>query len=226
MAAVLANLPYLLRGLELTIALAAISLTGSFVAGVVLALLRMSPWRWIRWPAILYIDVVRMIPLIMVIFWVFFLFPIMTGRPVAPVFAAAVALIAFNASYMAEIVRAGIESVPRGYVEAARGSGMSYLQSMAAIVLPIALKNMLPALVSRLIALLMGTSLAYIIGVTEFFRAANDINNRVLRPYEIYGFVAIVYFLLCYTLSLFGRTLERRLSAGEYPLGSARIASV
>ena len=97
---------------------------------------------------------------------------------------------------------------------------------MAVIVLPIALKNMLPALVSRLIALLMGTSLAYIIGVTEFFRAANDINNRVLRPYEIYGFVAIVYFVLCYALSLFGRALERRLSAGEYMLAPTRIASV
>jgi len=139
----------------------------------------------------------------------------LTGTTVPPVFAAGVALIAFNSSYMAEVIRAGIESVPRGLVEAARGSGLSYLQCMGHIILPVALKNMLPALVSRLIALLMGTSLAYIIGVTEFFRAANDINNRVFRPYEIYIFVAVVYFVLCYSLSLVGRYIERRLS-GEW----------
>jgi His/Glu/Gln/Arg/opine family amino acid ABC transporter permease subunit len=209
------NLPYMLRGLQLTILLSVVGLVGSSLVGAALAVLRMSPWWWLRWPAILYVDVMRMIPLIMVIFWVFFLFPILTGTTVPPVFAAGAALIAFNSSYMAEVIRAGIESVPRGLVEAARGSGLSYLQCMKHIVLPVALKHMLPALVSRLIALLMGTSLAYIIGVTEFFRAANDINNRVFRPYEIYIFVGVVYFVLCYSLSLVGRYIERRLS-GEW----------
>ena len=149
---------------------------------------------------------------------IFFLFPILIGRPVAPVLAASAALIAFNSSYMAEVIRAGIQSVPGGLTEAARSSGMSYLQSMTYVVLPVALKHMLPALVSRLIALLMGTSLAYIIGVTEFFRAANDINNRVFRPYEIYIFVGLVYFVLCYSLSVLGRYLERRLSDSERTL--------
>ena len=222
---VIANLPYMLRGLELTVLLSVVGLVGSSVVGAALAMLRMSPWWWLRWPAILYVDVMRMIPLIMVIFWIFFLFPILTGHAVAPVFAAGAALIAFNSSYMAEVIRAGIESVPRGFVEAARSSGMSYLQCMGHVVFPVALKHMLPALVSRLIALLMGTSLAYIIGVTEFFRAANDINNRVYRPYDIYIFVAFVYFVLCYTLSLLGRHLERRLAASERTVAAGSVTS-
>ena len=114
----------MMRGLELTIILASLSLVGSFIGGTLLAVLRMSPWWWLRWPAILYIDVVRMIPLVMVIFWVFFLIPILTGRPVTPLVAALAALIGFNSSYMAEVVRAGIQTVPKGLVEAARSSGL------------------------------------------------------------------------------------------------------
>lgn len=222
---ILRNFPYMMRGLELTIILASLSLVGSFIGGTLLAVLRMSPWWWLRWPAILYIDVVRMIPLVMVIFWVFFLIPILTGRPVTPLVAALAALIGFNSSYMAEVVRAGIQTVPKGLVEAARSSGLNYLQAMTRIVLPIAFKNMLPAIVSRFIALFMGTSLAYIIGATEFFRAANDINNRVFRPYEIYTFVAVVYFVFCYALSLLGRLLEHRLSRGQQPISGERITS-
>jgi len=212
---IVANFPYMLRGLELTFLLSAVGLIGSSIVGTALAVLRMSPWWWLRWPAGLYVDVMQMVPLIMVIFWIFFLFPILIGQAVPPVLAAGAALIVFNSSYMAEVIRAGINSVPAGLTEAARSSGMSYLQCMFHIVLPVALKHMLPALVSRLIALLMGTSLAYIIGVTEFFRAANDVNNRVFRPYDIYMFVGFVYFILCYSLSLLGRHFERRLSASE-----------
>lgn len=222
---ILRNLPYMMRGLELTIMLSLVSLVGSSIGGTFLALLRMSPWWWLRWPAILYIDIVRMIPLIMVIFWVFFLIPILTGQPVTPVVAALVALIGFNSSYMAEVIRAGIQTVSAGLFEAARSSGLNHCQTMARIVLPLAFKNMLPAIVSRFIALFMGTSLAYIIGATEFFRAANDINNRVFRPYEIYTFVAVVYFVFCYSLSLLGRLLERRLARGQRPIAGERLTS-
>lgn len=211
---IIENLPYMLSGLQWTVILAAVSMVGSFAAGVVLAVLRLSPYGWLRWPAILYVDVVRTIPLIMVIFWVFFLMPVVTGRPTTPVTAALLALVAFNASYMAEVIRAGIQSVPRGQMEAARAGGLSYLQAMRYVILPQAIKNMVPALVNRFVALFMGTSLAYIIGVTEFFRAANNVNNRVYRSYEIYTFVAIVYFACCYSLSLLSGVLERRLAGG------------
>lgn len=210
------NLPYMLSGLQWTVILASLSMLGSFAAGVVFAMLRLSPYRWLRWPAVFYIDVMRTIPLIMVIFWVFFLIPVLTGRPTTPVKAALLALIAFNTSYMAEVIRAGIQSVPRGQMEAARACGLTYLQAMRYVILPQAIKNMVPALVNRFVALFMGTSLAYIIGVTEFFRAANNVNNRVYRSYEIYTFVAIVYFVCCYSLSLLSNVLERRLSRAEH----------
>lgn len=211
------NLPYMLSGLQWTVILASVSMVGSFAAGVIFAILRLSPVRWLRWPAILYIDVMRTIPLIMVIFWVFFLMPVLTGRPTTPITAALLALIAFNTSYMAEVIRAGIQSVPRGQMEAARAVGLTYLQAMRSVILPQAIKNMVPALVNRFVALFMGTSLAYIIGVTEFFRAANNVNNRVYRSYEIYTFVAVVYFVCCYSLSWLSGILERRLAGGVGP---------
>lgn len=207
------NLPYMMNGLKLTFILAFVSMFGSFIGGTVLAMLRMSPYRWLRWPAAIYIDVVRSIPVIMVIFWVFFLIPIITGRPVTPVNAVLLSLTAHSSSYMAEVIRAGIQSVSRTQMEAGRSTGLSYLQTMLRIILPQAFKYMLPAVVNRLIALFMGTSLAYIIGTTEFFRAANNVNNRVYKSYEIYGFVAVVYFMCCYTISLFSRFLGKRLGA-------------
>ncbi|MBI2526443.1 MAG: amino acid ABC transporter permease [Candidatus Rokubacteria bacterium] len=218
------NLPYMLSGLQWTVILASISMVGSFAAGTAFAILRLSPYRWLRWPAILYVDVMRTIPLIMVIFWVFFLLPVLTGQPTTPLKAALLALIAFNTSYMAEVIRAGIQSVPRGQMEAARACGLTYLRAMRFVILPQAIKNMVPALVNRFVALFMGTSLAYIIGVTEFFRAANNVNNRVYRSYEIYTFVAIVYFVCCYSLSLLSRILERRLARAErFTAGPASV---
>jgi His/Glu/Gln/Arg/opine family amino acid ABC transporter permease subunit len=205
------NLPYMMTGLAVTVVLAVISMAASMVTGTLFAMMRLSAAAWIRVPAGIVIDVMRTIPLIMVIFWFFFLLPIVTGRPVTPFSAALLALIVFNTSYMAEVVRGGILSVPRTQSEAARSSGFSYLQTMWYVVLPQAFRNMLPAIVSRMIALFMGTSLAYIIGVTEFFRAANNVNNRVYQSYVIYGFVAVVYFLCCYGLSLLSDHLRRQL---------------
>lgn len=215
MRAVGGYLPYLLSGLELTLLLSVFSLIGSTLGGMVLAVLRMSPVWFLRWPAALYVDLVRMIPLVMVIFWIFFLIPILTGQAVTPTLAALAALITFNSSYMAEVIRAGIQAVPRGLGEAARCGGMSYVQCMRHVILPIAVRNMLPALVNRLVALVMGTSLASIIGVTEFFRASNDVNNRLFLPYTVFTMVAAVYFILCFTLSVLSRILERRLSLGQ-----------
>lgn len=205
------NLPYMMQGLGLTFLLAIVSMSASLVTGTAFAMLRLSASRWLRIPAAIFIDVMRTVPLIMVIFWFFFLMPIVTGRPVTPLIAALIALIVFNTSYMAEVVRAGILSVPLTQMDAARGSGLGYLSAMWHVVLPQAFRNMLPAVVNRFVALFMGTSLAYIIGVTEFFRAANNINNRVFQSYVIYGFAALVYFVCCYTLSLLGGWLQRRL---------------
>jgi len=208
---IVANLPYLMKGLLLTLRLTAIAMIGSLVVGTLLVLARMSQRRWLRWPAIAYIDVLRMIPLVMVIFWMFFLLPILTGHAMPPELAIIGALVFYNASYIAEVLRAGIEAVPKGLSEAARSSGFGYIQTMRFIILPLAFSYMLPALVTRLISVFMGTSLAYVIGVPEFFRSAYNLNSRVFQPYEIFCFVALVYFVFCYGLSLLGEYLQRRL---------------
>jgi len=205
------NLPYMLSGLAMTFFLAGVSMVASIVTGTIFALMRVSKIAAVRVPTGLFIDVMRTIPLIMVMFWFFFLIPLFTGQPVSALGAALIALVVFNTSYMAEVIRAGLLSVHRTQLEAAYSSGLHYLQTTWFVVLPQAFRNMLPAIINRLVALVMGTSLAYIIGVTEFFRAANNVNNRVYQSYVIYGFVAIVYFLSCYGLSLIGRYLERRL---------------
>ncbi len=208
------NLRYLLNGLGITIALALLSFAGCLVVGTALALMRLSHWHWLRVPTALYIDVVRMVPLIMVIFWFFFLLPVLIGRPIDPFIAGLAALVAFHSTYIAEVMRAGIQAVPRGLTEASRSCGMSYRHSMWYVVLPVAVRNMLPALVNRFVALFMGTSLVYVIGVTDFFRAAANVNMRVFRPYEVFIFVALVYFAFCYSISRFGLYLERRLATG------------
>ena len=208
------NARYLLNGLGVTLALAALSFSGCLVLGTGLAVLRLSPWRWLRLPAALYIDVIRMVPLIMVIFWFFFLLPVLIGRPIDAFMAGVAGLLAFHCTYIAEVMRAGIQAVPRGLIEASRSSGMSYRQCMWHVVLPVAVRNMLPALVNRFVALFMGTSLVYVIGVTDFFRAAANVNMRVFRPYEVFTFVALVYFAFCYSISQFGLHLERRLATG------------
>lgn len=205
------NLPYMLDGLVLTVFLALTSMTASLITGTAFAMLRLASSPWVRIPSGLFIDVMRTIPLIMVIFWFFFLLPIVTGRPVTPISAVLIALIVFNTSYMAEVIRGGIISVPKTQIDAVRATGVGYFRAMWHVILPQAFRNMLPALVSRFVALFMGTSLAYIIGVTEFFRAANNINNRVFQSYVIYSFVAIVYFVCCYGLSLIGQRLQGRL---------------
>lgn len=205
------NLPYMLDGLVLTVILALTSMTASLITGTVFAMLRLASNPWVRIPTGIFIDVMRTIPLIMVIFWFFFLLPIVTGRPVTPISAVLIALVVFNTSYMAEVIRGGILSVPKTQMDAVRATGVGYLRAMWHVILPQAFRNMLPALISRFVALFMGTSLAYIIGVTEFFRAANNVNNRVYQSYVIYGFVAIVYFVCCYALSFVGQRLQSRL---------------
>ena len=206
-----ANLSYMLSGLAMTFFLAGVSMVASIFTGTIFALMRVSKRAVISVPAGLFVDVMRTVPLIMMMFWFFFLIPLMTGEPVSALFAVLVALVVFNTSYMAEVIRAGLKSVHRTQSEAAYSSGLSYIETMWYIVLPQAFRNMLPAIVNRMVALVMGTSLAYIIGVTEFFRASNNVNNRVYQSYVIYGFVAVVYFLCCYSLSLVGRYIERRL---------------
>ncbi|MEK7709694.1 MAG: amino acid ABC transporter permease, partial [candidate division NC10 bacterium] len=179
--------------------------------GVVAGALRLSRSPYLHYPAVLYIEIIRGVPLIMVIFWFYFLAPILAGRPLDNFTSALIAFIVFEAAYLAEIVRAGIQSVPLGQVQAAISTGLTHRQAMRHVILPQAIRNMIPALVTRFIVLFMDTSLAYIIGYRELTRVARIIAEREFRAFEVYTFIAIVYFVCTYAMSLVAQRLERRL---------------
>lgn len=206
------NWPVLLSGFTNTLKLALLAIGFSFFLGVAAGSLRLSRSPFLHYPAMLYIEFIRGVPLIMVIFWFYFLTPILAGRPLDNFTSALIAFIVFEGAYLAEIVRAGIQSIPVGQVHAAISTGLTQVQAMRHVVLPQAIRNMIPALVTRFIILFMDTSLAYIIGVRELTRVARIIAEREFRAFEVYTFIAVVYFICTYAMSLAARRLERRLT--------------
>src|SRR5919108_3351502 len=193
-----------------TLRLAIPAIILGFVLGVFVGLARLANAAWIRVPATLYVEFFRGVPLVMVIFWIWFIVPQLLRRPIPEYGVALTAFVVFEAAYFGEIVRAGIQSVPRGQVEAATAVGLSGGQSMRFVVLPQAIRNMVPALVTQMIVLFKDTSLASIIGYVDLTKAAQIVNNREIRPFELYLFIAVVYFLCTYSMSLLARRLERR----------------
>ncbi len=202
---------YGLGGLTLSIVLAFIALTASFAIGLVAGLGRLSKSPLISTPSILYIELIRGNPLIMVIFWVYFFSPILTGMQMDVFWSATIAFTIFSGAYLAEIVRAGVKAIPPGQMEAATASGLNYFKAMRFVILPQALKMMIPAIVGQFIALFKDTSLAYIIGVFELTTVAQTVNNRLMiYPFEIYTAIAFLYFICCYSMSMVARNLERK----------------
>ncbi len=202
-----------LGGIALTLYLALAAGVLAFVGGLALALASLAPRRAFRWPAEAIIQVLRGVPLLMVIFWMYFGIPALLGRPVPEASTVIAALALFTSAYMSQIVRAGIESITKGQVEAARSSGMRPAQVTAFVILPQALRNMIPSFVNQFVSLIKDTSLAFIVGVSELTHIATQVNNRsLIYPTEIFLFVAGVYFILCYALTSLSRRLERRLA--------------
>ncbi|MBA2676052.1 amino acid ABC transporter permease [Ramlibacter sp.] len=201
-----------LGGLSLTLLLAALALALSLPVGIALGLARVSPWRALCWPVTALVYVVRGVPLLMVIFWGYFFLPALTGHKSDQFGTMLMALIVFDGAYLAEIVRAGIRGVPGGQWAAARSLGFTYLGAMRHVVLPQALRSMLPSLVNQFVATIKETSLGYIIGLTEVAFIATQINVQVFtRAAEVYGALALSYFVLCFGLSRLAYWLERRL---------------
>jgi len=221
---VIQNLPYLMRGLRLTAVITLVCMVASLAVGVVLALLRRSAVRALSAAATVYIETLRSTPLLMVIFWFYFLLPLLTGKSLEPLVAGIVAMVAFQSAYVAEIVRAGITSVKAGQLEAAVALGLPYRSAMWRVVLPQAFRNMLPALVARFVALFKSTSLLYVIGVVEFFRAATIVNSREFRPMEIFLFVAFVYLCCGVAASVIGAWLERTMATEDLRLEASSAA--
>ncbi|MFQ1065012.1 amino acid ABC transporter permease [Bordetella trematum] len=209
-------------GLVATLGLAAISLTLALPCGVLLALGRISSYRIFRWPASTIVYVVRGLPLLMFIFWAYFFVPVLIGRPVAGVTTMVVALVCYESAYLAEIIRAGIQALPPGQQEAGRALGLSYMQTMRRIILPQALYNMLPSMLSQFVSTVKETSLAYVIGVQELTYAANQINSVLLtRPFEVFGLLALTYFILNFGLSALVHLTEKRIGKRRAGLAPA-----
>jgi glutamate/aspartate transport system permease protein len=199
----------MMGGLGLTLQLAAITIVGGLILGILLALARLSSRFWLYWPATAYIHFFRGLPLILVIFWLYFLFPVITGKPVNAYVAAIVSFVVFEAAYFAEIVRAGIQSIPRGQTMAARASGLSARDTAMYVILPQALRNMVPALVTQAVVIFQDTSLGYVIGLREFLRRVNLVDAREARSVELYLFAGLVYFAICSAGSLASQRLEK-----------------
>ncbi|TAJ80447.1 amino acid ABC transporter permease [bacterium] len=197
-----------------TLRLAIPAIVLGFILGIFIGLGRLANSPWIRIPTAVYVELFRGVPLIMVIFWFWFIIPLLLRVPLPEYGVALTAFVVFEAAYLGEIVRAGIQSVPRGQVEAATATGLTQSQTMRNVVLPQALKNMIPALVTQFIVLFKDTSLASIIGYVDITKAAQIVNNREIRPFELYLFIAVVYWLCTYAMSLYARYLERRLTPG------------
>jgi polar amino acid transport system permease protein len=207
--------PHRIGGVVLTLYLAVISLLFAFIVGLIFGLMRNSSRAWIKYPAVAYIELVRGMPLIMVIFWFVFLLPKVFGYVIDDVYNVIIAFICFSGAYMAEIVRAGILSIGKGQMEAARSTGLTHPQAMIYIILPQALKNMIPSFVNQFMSLTKDTSLAWFVGLFELTTVSSQVSNRVLiAPTEIFLFCAMIYFIICYSLSAASRWLERKLRAG------------
>jgi His/Glu/Gln/Arg/opine family amino acid ABC transporter permease subunit len=193
-----------------TLRLAIPAIVLGFVLGIFVGLARLAEARWIRVPATTYVEFFRGVPLVMVIFWIWFIIPQLLRLPIPEYGVALTAFVIFEAAYFGEIVRAGVQSVPRGQVEAATALGMTTTKTMTYVVLPQALRNMVPSLVTQMIVLFKDTSLASIIGYVDLTKAAQIVNNREIKPFQLYLFIAVVYWICTYSMSRVAQRLEHR----------------
>jgi glutamate/aspartate transport system permease protein len=212
--------PYLLKGLQYTVQLTIISAIGGTIFGTLLAMARLSSIKWLSTLAAGYVNLMRSIPLLLVIFWFYFLVPVLiqaiTGAERPPQIGAErsayITFIMFEAAYFCEIMRAGIQSISKGQVGAGYAIGLDYWQAMRLIVLPQAFRNMLPVLLTQTIILFQDVSLVSLLNVTDFVGAAVKIAQRDSRVVEMYTFVAVVYFVLCFGLSYGVKRLQKRIA--------------
>ncbi len=202
---------FLLKGFVFSLQLTVVAMLGGIVFGTVLALMRLSGKPWLVLPASGYVNTMRSIPLVMVILWFFLLIPLLTGKPMGAELSAIITFTAFEAAYYSEIMRAGIQSIPKGQVFAGYAVGMNYRQTMQLIVLPQAFRNMLPVLLTQTIVLFQDTSLVYAIGAYDLLKGFEVAGRNFNRPVETYLMATVIYFAVCFSLSSLVRVLQKKI---------------
>jgi glutamate/aspartate transport system permease protein len=208
--AILKNLPYLLTGFLVNVQLAVFALAGGIFLGTLVGLGRISTRRWVYYPVTLYVNVIRNIPLILVIFWFYFVMPVLVGHTLDPFVSAAVSFVVFEATYFGEIFRAGFQSISKDLVSAAYSTGLTYRQTATHILVPIACRRMLPSLITQSIITFQDTSLAYVIGLQELVRRTTIVDSMEVRSIQLYTFVAILFFVFCFIGSRISLHYEER----------------
>jgi polar amino acid transport system permease protein len=202
-----------LGGIALTLYLAVVACLLSFLGGLLLGLMSVSHSRVLKYSSLTIVNIIRGMPLLMVIFWMYFLLPALLGHTVNESWTVIMALTLFTSAYMSQIVKAGVESIPREQTEAALSTGLHPWQAMVYIVLPQGLRNMIPSFVNQFVSMIKDTSLAFIVGVSELTHVATQINNRTINyPTEIFFFIAVIYFIICFAFTSLSRWLEKNLA--------------
>ena len=204
------SLPFLFDGLQLSLLLTVAAMAGGITLGLVLAVVRLSRWRVAATFAAAYVNGFRAVPLVLVIFWFYFLVPLALGHSVDALHSALIAFTLFEAAYYSEIIRAGLQSVRPGQWQAASSSGLGQMQALRLVILPQAFGNMLPLMVSQAVILLQDTSLVYVISLRDFMTSASIVATRDNRMVEIYLFAAVVYFVICAIGSRMASILNRQ----------------
>jgi glutamate/aspartate transport system permease protein len=203
---------YVLSGFIFSIQLTVIATVGGIFFGTLLALMRLSGNKWLEIPAAAYVNTMRSIPLVMVILWFFLLMPAILGKPIGAELSAIITFIAFEAAFFCEIMRSGIQSIPRGQIHAGQAMGMTYSQNMRLIILPQAFRNMIPVLLTQTIILFQDTSLVYAIGAYDMLKGFEVAGKNFGRPIETYLAAAVIYFLICFSLSRLVKKLQQRVA--------------
>ena len=202
--------PFLWNGMLLTLQLTALAVGGGLALGLVLAVMRLSPIKPLAWFVAAYVNFLRSMPLILVIFWFYTLVPKFTGKSVSGFTSVLIAFIMFEAAYYSEIIRAGISSIRRGQISAALALGFTPIQAMRYVVLPQAVRNMIPVLLTQSIVMFQDTSLVYVVGLRDFLTSANIVASRDNRPIELYLTVAVIFLVMCFSASRLVGRLRRR----------------
>lgn len=210
---VVANAPLLAQGLLNTLKVTSTALVFGVMLGLVLALMRLSPRRYLAWPAGFIIEVFRTTPPLVQLFWFFFALPLIVGIEMTPFMAASVTFSIQSAAFFAEVFRGGIVSIERGQWDGARAIGMTHGQALRRIILPQAVKRMIPAFMERAIELMKTTTLVATIAYADLLFAANEISQKTFRPLETFTVAALIYFIVITTFSLLARRFERRWAA-------------